>query len=238
MGVGVVGPSPEIVGDQLATVAGRPIGPLTGDPERRRVPPGTGDGDSGGGGSMPGSYSGFARGAGRGYRSPPMPHRFASALALLLTCLALTGCAWLARRQAIKRCEFQLGRVEPVDVSLLDPSVDLLIEVDVRNPNPIEALLEPFTWQLLVGEREVARGRREDSIAIASASHTSFTMEVAVSLWEGGKSILAAIVEGQATYRLPALVYLSTPFGDIEYEVTIEEGRWTSTDGLERFRAE
>lgn len=156
------------------------------------------------------------------------------AVALGLAAAAtLLGCAWLARRQAVTRCEFRIEDVEAVEYSILDPlEIGLVLTIGAKNPNDVEALLEPFQWRLLVGETEVARGRRDRSVVLPPGVDSTFTMPVRVSLWEGAKSLVTAILDGEASYSVPAVVYLSTPIGALEYDLVIREGTWSSGDLL------
>ncbi len=159
--------------------------------------------------------------------------RLALGLTTLAAAAGIAGCAWLARRQAATRCEFRIAGVETVDYSILDPlEIGLVLTIGARNPNDVEAILEPFQWRLLVGETEVARGRRDRSVALAPGVDSTFTMPVRVELWEGARSVAAAIVEGEATWSVPAVVYLSTPLGPLEYELVMREGRWSAGDLL------
>ncbi|MBI4616317.1 MAG: LEA type 2 family protein [Planctomycetes bacterium] len=145
------------------------------------------------------------------------------------------GCAWLVKRQAIRRCEFQILSVWPTRYSLLDPRLlDLEVRVGVKNPNDVDAVLEPFRWHLLVGETEIAHGERWGRLEVPAGRETEFLLPVRADLWEGAKSLVKAVIDGSAEYRMPATVYLGTAFGDIEYEVLIERGRWTSAGGFEK----
>jgi len=156
---------------------------------------------------------------------PSRPARIALAIAALLPLLA--GCTWLARRQAVRECRVSIESVTPDDYSILDPlHLDLALVVGIDNPNEVDALLEPFDWRLLVGETEVATGRRTIPVEIAPRSETAISIPAGVDLGSIAASMVDAIRRGRAEYRLRATVHLNTILGVIDYEIEAIRGAW------------
>ena len=156
------------------------------------------------------------------------PRPLALALIAMTLVTSVVGCGWLVRRQAVRRCEFTLRRVWPTRFELLRPlHLGLELEIGIRNPNDVDAILDPFDWKLLVGEQEIAHGQHGETIEIPSGAEVGIVMPVETDLWEGAVSVVRGIIDREIEVRLLATVHLGTIFGRIDYDVLIEENRWT-----------
>jgi len=143
-------------------------------------------------------------------------------LAAVALALALGGCGSIAKRKALKDCEFDLADVEVKSVSLSD--VDLLVELSVYNPNDVEVIVDRFSYKLWSDKNAIADGwhRRQEKVASGETKVIAFTVKT--PLKNLGKGVLNQIRnEGNVTYTLQATVYLDTFFGELEIPVTVRK---------------
>ncbi len=143
---------------------------------------------------------------------------------LLAAALAVTvaGCGTVAKRKALKDCEFDLVDVEVKSVSLSD--VDLLAELSVYNPNDVEVIVDRFSYKLWSDKYEVAEGwhRRQEKVPPGESRVIAFTVKT--PLKSLGKGVLNQLRnKGNVTYTLQATVYLDTFFGELEIPVTVRK---------------
>lgn len=142
--------------------------------------------------------------------------RWPAAVALALT---FAGCGTVAKRKALKDCEFDLVDVEVKGVSLSD--VDLLLELSVYNPNDIEVIVDRFSYKLWSDKNAIAEGwhRRQEKVPPGETRVIALTMKT--PLKNLGKGVLNQIMNrGGVTYTLQATVFLDTFFGELKVPVT------------------
>ncbi len=145
--------------------------------------------------------------------------RWPAAVALAL---AFAGCGTVAKRKALKDCEFDLVDVEVKGVSLSD--VDLLLELSVYNPNDVEVIVDRFSYKLWSDKNAIAEGwhRRQEKVPPGETRVIAFTMKT--PLKNLGKGVLNQIMNrGGVTYTLQATVYLDTFFGELKVPVTVRK---------------
>ena len=122
--------------------------------------------------------------------------------------LAVAGCGTVAKRKALKDCEFDLADVEVKDVSLAD--VSMLVELSVYNPNDTEVIVDRFSYKLWSDKNMLAEGwhRRQAKTPLKNL----------------GKGMLNQLLnKGGVTYTLQATVYLQTFFGELQIPVTVRK---------------
>lgn len=148
--------------------------------------------------------------------------------------LLVAGCPWIEVRERVQKCKFKIQSLYPTKYSLANPRFcTLKINISINNPNEGEALLEPFEWRLFVEGSEIVKGQYDKQVELPPQKTKNLSMELQLDFWSLSKSIVNAILRGRATYRMEATVYLSTPFGTLEYEVVLQKGKWsTGTDLL------
>ena len=165
-------------------------------------------------------------------RTPAVRAVFASLPILFL--FAVSECSFIQKREDVKRCKFQLAGVESVDYSILDPGkLALKLKLRIANPNPSEAILEPFDWRLLVDEIPIADGRQTEQISIPAGSEKEFSLSVQANMVKLARKAAAAVLQGEANYRFLATVHIGTLLGGVDYDVVLEEGRWSAGKGFE-----
>ncbi|NIT37169.1 MAG: hypothetical protein GTN49_11855 [candidate division Zixibacteria bacterium] len=153
-----------------------------------------------------------------------MVERFPWATSALGVALALSvaGCGLVAKRKALKDCEFDFVDVEVKGVSLSD--VDLLLELSVYNPNDVEVIVDRFSYKLFSDKNRLAEGwhRRREKVSPGETEVIAFTLRA--PLKNLGKGVLNQLRNrGGVTYTLQATVYLDTFFGELEIPVTVRK---------------
>jgi LEA14-like dessication related protein len=143
-------------------------------------------------------------------------------LAAVALALALGGCGSIAKRKALKDCEFDLADVEVKGISLSD--VDLLVELSVYNPNDTEVIVDRFSYKLWSDKNPIAEGWHRQQEKVPSGETRVIAFTVKTPLKNLGKGVLNQIRnEGNVTYTLQATVYLDTFFGELEVPVTVRK---------------
>ncbi len=142
--------------------------------------------------------------------------------AAVAAALAVAGCGTVAKRKALKDCEFDLVDVEVKGVSLSD--VDLVVELGVYNPNDVEVIVDRFSYKLWSDKNPVAEGwhRRQEKIPPGENRVIAFTLKT--PLKNLGRGVLNQLRNrGDVTYTLQATVYVNTFFGELEIPVTVRK---------------
>lgn len=136
--------------------------------------------------------------------------------------LSVVGCGLVAKRKALKDCEFDLVDVEVKGISLSD--VDLSLELSVYNPNDVEVIVDRFFYKLFSDKNQLAEGwhRRQEKVAPGETEVIAFTMKA--PLKNLGKGVLNQLRNrGGVTYTFQADVFLDTFFGELEIPVTVRK---------------
>ena len=136
--------------------------------------------------------------------------------------LAVAGCGTVAKRKALKDCEFDLADVEVKDVSLSD--VSMLVELSVYNPNDTEVIVDRFSYKLWSDKNMLAEGWHRRQEKVAPGEDKVIALTVKTPLKNLGKGMLNQLLnKGGVTYTLQATVYLNTFFGELQVPVTVRK---------------
>ena len=159
---------------------------------------------------------------------------------LLLTLMSFTGCELLemllseaSQRIAIKNCQFKIIDVFNVSYnplrSLTDISFDM--KIGVKNPNDsIDAVMDKIKFNLYVNEKDVLSTTTTQKITINAGSETSFTIPVTLNAINVGQTIVEAIEEEKADYKIIGTSYINTSYGELSFPITVTEGSWSTAD--------
>ena len=136
--------------------------------------------------------------------------------------LTVAGCGTVAKRKALKDCEFDLVGVEVKGVSLSD--VDLLVELSVYNPDDTEVIVDRFSYKLWSDKNPLAEGWHRRQEKVAPGEDKVIALTVKTPLKNLGKGVLNQLRnKGGVTYTLQATVYLNTFFGELQIPVTVRK---------------
>lgn len=136
-----------------------------------------------------------------------------SALALLLvSCLG-----WVMENPTIVLREIH---VKPRSFT----EVNLLIGLDVQNPNRFDLTLKSFEYTVFLNREEVGNGRLEKEILIPASSVTRVQVPVEAK-FKDWRTTLKTVVKGDdMPYRIEGKSDIKTVFGSIHYPFS-KEGR-------------
>lgn len=137
----------------------------------------------------------------------------------LLLIICMLSCSAIKERLAVKECKFDLVSVTPYDFSFSNLKLDFDINVD--NPNKVDALLDRLTYTLFVNESDVFSGTTGESVKILAGKSERFTTTITLEYTKIGQTIVEAIKMKKAAYKIAARAYVNTALGELSYPVEI-----------------
>jgi len=91
--------------------------------------------------------------------------------------------------------------------------MNLLLGIDVQNPNRFDLTLRSFEYTISLRNEEVGNGRLEKEIWIPSSSTTQIEAPVAATFKNLGGNLKAIITGEELPYRIEGKVEVKTVFG-------------------------
>ena len=143
---------------------------------------------------------------------------------LLLLCtlpLFLVSClGWI-----LEKPSFVLREITLSPRSLIE--MNLLLRLDVQNPNRFDLTLQSFEYTVYIDNNEIGNGRLEKEILIPSSSITGVEAPVAAGFKNLGgslKSIIAGFTGKDVSYKIEGKAEVKTFFGSFNFPFS-KEGR-------------
>ena len=143
---------------------------------------------------------------------------------LLLLCilpLFLVSClGWI-----LEKPSFVLREITLSPRSLIE--MNLLLRLDVQNPNRFDLTLKSFEYILYLNNEEIGNGRLEKEILIPSSSIAGVEAPVAASFKNLGvslKSVIAGFTGKDVSYKIEGKAKVKTFFGSFNFPFS-KEGR-------------
>jgi LEA14-like dessication related protein len=143
---------------------------------------------------------------------------------LLLLCtllLFLVSClGWI-----LEKPSFVLREITLSPRSLIE--MNLLLGLDVQNPNRFDLTLTSFEYAVYLNNEEIGKGRLEKEILVPSSSITQVQAPVAASFKNlGGSlmSIIAGMTSKDVSYKIEGKAEVKTFFGSFNFPFS-KEGR-------------
>jgi LEA14-like dessication related protein len=102
--------------------------------------------------------------------------------------------------------------------------MNLLIGLDVQNPNRFDLRLKSFECTVYLKTEEIGKGRLEKEILIPSSSTTRIEVPIDVKFKDLGASLKAIFTTGSLPYRIEGTADIGTAFGSLNYSFS-EEGQ-------------
>lgn len=133
--------------------------------------------------------------------------------------MLLLSCSAVQERLAIKECKFYLIAVKPYAFTFNNFKLDFNINVD--NPNKIDAVLDKLQYRLYADESELISGTTGKGLKIPAKGSNSFITTVTLQYSKLGEVLTSAIRLGKAEYKVKATAYIETLIGEISYPVEI-----------------
>jgi len=111
---------------------------------------------------------------------------------------------------------------------ILSPSsfteANLLIGLDVQNPNRFDLTLKSFEYALFLDNKEIGTGRLEKEILIPSSSTTRVQVSVAAKFKDLGGSVKTIIAGHDLPYKIEGTASIGTTFGSRDFSLS-RDGR-------------
>ena len=140
--------------------------------------------------------------------------RFPVLLTVLL--FALCGC-FTARREALKKCTFDLDNIKLLRMST--GKARMRVFVGISNPNDSEVVLDKVDFELFIQHTKVADGSQNKWIAIKPAAREVVEVTVDIPLFNLGLGLLGALMSRDgATYRIKGTVRINAGFGSVPFD--------------------
>jgi LEA14-like dessication related protein len=138
----------------------------------------------------------------------------------LAAVVLMLSCSLIRERLAVKECNFSLKQARPYEFTLSDLKLDLVI--GIANPNKVDAVLDRFDYQLVVGGENVLSGATGQRTRILAGKTKDLLTTVTINYQSISTAILKALKEGNPTYEMKGRAYIDTPIGSLNYPVTIK----------------
>ncbi|MBI38705.1 MAG: hypothetical protein CMF59_03840 [Leptospiraceae bacterium] len=132
-----------------------------------------------------------------------------------------TDCAFQRMRENLKNCEFDLDSVSIKSLSFT--SIELALDVGIKNPNAEQVILDKLVFDLYGSDRKLGSGKHNETAVIPPSERKVVTIDFQTSLSEVGMGLLQNLRSGQATYRMEGTAYLKTFFGELPVPFSIEK---------------
>ena len=141
-----------------------------------------------------------------------------SILCLLTLSICLVSClSWIMEKPS-----FVLREI------ILSPSsfteANLLIGLDVQNPNRFDLTLKSFEYVLFLNNEEIGTGRMEKEILVPSSSTTQVQVSVIAKFKDLGGSLKTIITGHDLPYKIEGKASIKTVFGSRDFPFS-KDGR-------------
>ena len=101
---------------------------------------------------------------------------------------------------------------------------NLLIGLDVQNPNPFDLTLKSFEYVLFLDNKEIGSGHLEKEILVPSLSTTQVQVSVAAKFKDLGGSLKTIIAGHDLPYKIEGTASIETTFGSRDFSLS-KDGR-------------
>ncbi|MHB8139421.1 MAG: LEA/WHy family protein [Smithellaceae bacterium] len=102
--------------------------------------------------------------------------------------------------------------------------MNLLLGLDVQNPNRFNLTLKSFEYTLYLNNEEIGNGHLEQEILIPSSSITRIQVPVVAKFKDWGGSLKAIITGNDLPYKIEGKTDITTVFGGVKFPFS-HEGR-------------
>jgi len=101
---------------------------------------------------------------------------------------------------------------------------NLLISLDVQNPNRFDLTLKSFEYVLFLDDKEIGTGHMEKEILVPSLSTTQVQVSVVAKFKDLAGSLTTIITGHDVPYKIEGKASIGTSFGSREFTV-FKDGR-------------
>jgi LEA14-like dessication related protein len=133
----------------------------------------------------------------------------------LLFLLALSICLVSCLSWIMEKPSFVLREITLSPSSLTE--VNLLLGLDVQNPNRFDLTLKSFEYVVFLNNEEIGTGRLEKEILVPSSSTTQVQVPVVAKFKDLGGSLRAIIAGNDLPYKIEGKASVKTAFGSRDF---------------------
>ena len=133
----------------------------------------------------------------------------------LLFLLALSICLVSCLNWIMEKPSFVLREIILSPSSLTE--VNLLLGLDVQNPNRFDLTLKSFEYVVFLNNEEIGTGRLEKEIFVPSSSTTQVQVPVVAKFKDLGGSLRAIITGNDLPYKIEGKASVKTAFGSRDF---------------------
>jgi LEA14-like dessication related protein len=139
-------------------------------------------------------------------------------LFVMILSLFLVSClSWI-----LEKPSFTLREIALNPRSLTE--IQLLLSLDVQNPNRFDLTLRSFEYTIYLGNEEVGSGRLEKELLVPSSSITRVQAPVAAKFKNLGGSVMSMITGNGLPYKIEGKADVKTVIGSLKFSFS-NEGR-------------
>ena len=142
----------------------------------------------------------------------------AGAFLLLTLLISLVSCLSLI----LDKPTFILREIVLSPRSLLE--MNLIIGLDVENPNRFDLKLKSFEYTIYLNNEDIGSGRLEKEILVPASSTTSVKAPLAANFKNLGASLKAIVTGSDLPYKIEGKAEISAIFGSVTFPFS-KEGR-------------
>jgi LEA14-like dessication related protein len=95
--------------------------------------------------------------------------------------------------------------------------MNLLIDLDVQNPNRFDLTLKSFECTIYFKNEEIGKGRLGNELLIPSSSTTQIQVPIDAKFKDLGGSLKAILTGGDLPYKIEGKADVSTAFGSLNF---------------------
>lgn len=97
------------------------------------------------------------------------------------------------------------------------PQVNLLLDIDVKNPNHFDLVLQSFEYTIYLKDEEIGSGHLENMLPIPASSLTRVQAPVAVGFKNLGGSLKDVLTEANLPYKIEGKIVVKTALGSRQF---------------------
>jgi LEA14-like dessication related protein len=124
---------------------------------------------------------------------------------ILVSCLS-----WILEKPSIILREII---IEPRSLK----EVNLLLDIEVQNPNRFDLTLTSFEYTVCLNNKEIGNGRLEKELLIPASSTTRAQIPVAAKFKDIGRNLKAIITSEALPYKIEGKTDIKTAFGSLKF---------------------
>jgi len=133
----------------------------------------------------------------------------------------LSGCGFLARRAALKNCQYNLESVKLSEATLTD--MTLALGVLTKNTNEVEVEVDRMNYEFFINGKKAFEGAMGQGVKIAPGRTETVNTTINLNYIELGSALAQAVKDEQANYDVRGTAYLSSSLGTFAFPFFISK---------------